>query len=303
MTLEIRLRRFSFLSGLIQTGNGEPRKAHFLGKKQAAPVEKQDQGQSNNDPPQRQNSSKYRPLDSITLGEVDDALQHYLPQLVASPVEGWIARNYFCELPVRVRTEDQSPVVFGRVKTCFPGDGHVQNVDQMELYFPNADARPDLLNVRRGDVFVQQPVQSYCVGVRMYLSEGEMQDFRRSENIFIEKGFAPLYETGYMDLLDMDEQDHTALLWLNVIGSEWFASIPDSIQPEIRARLRVLADWNMLLLNYHPRHYAMRYLSLNDELDFNYGFSRHFLMMPQDTNQVLQKVDATFGEIFMQAMR
>jgi len=54
MTLEIRLRRFSFLSGLIQTGNGEPRKAHFLGKKQAAPVEKQDQGQSNNNPPTAQ---------------------------------------------------------------------------------------------------------------------------------------------------------------------------------------------------------------------------------------------------------
>ena len=303
MTLEIRLRRFSFLPGLIQTGNGEPRKAHFLGRKQAAPVEKQDQGQRNDNSPQNQNTGKYRPLGSITLGEVDDVLRYYLPQMVPSPVDGWIARNYFCELPVLKRTEDQTPLIFGRVKTCFPGDGNVQNVDQMELYFPNNGAGPDLLNIRHSDLLGQRPMQSYCVGVKMYLSEAEQEDFRRSENIFIEKGFAPLYETGYLDLLDMNDQVLSSLLWLNVIGSEWFASIPDSVQPEIRERLRDLADWNLLLLNYHPKRYSFRYLSLNDELDFNYGFTKHFLATPQDMNQVLRKADAAFGEIFMQAMQ
>ena len=302
MTLEIRLRRFSFLPDLIQTGNGESRKAHFLGKKQAASVEKQDQGQRNDNTPQRQESGKYRSLTSVTLGEVDDAIRHYQSQMVASPLDGWIARNYFCQLPVRQRTEEQSPVIFGRVRTCFPGDGNVQNVDQMELYFPTATAGPDLLNIRRSDILGQRPLQSYCVGVKMYLSEAEMEDFRRSENIFVEKGFAPLYETGYLDLLEVNEQDLSSLLWLNVIGSEWFASIPDSVQPEIRERLRDLADWNMLLLNYHPRRYTLHYLSLNEELDFNYGFTRHFLTAPQDTNQVLQKVDQKFAEIFMQAM-
>jgi hypothetical protein len=303
MTLEIRLRRFSFLSGLIQTGNEEPRKAHFLGKKQASPVEKQDQGQRNDNSPRRQSTGKYRPLGSLTLGEVGDALQHYLPQMVPSPVEGWIARNYFCQFPVLQRTDDQSPVVFGRVKTTFPGDGNIQNIEQMELYFPNAGAPPDLLNVHRGDILGQRPIQSYCVGIKMYLSEAEREDFRRSENIFIEKGFAPLYETGYLDLLDLNEQNPASLLWLNVIGSEWFAAIPDSVQPEIRARLRTLADWNMLVLNYHPQRYAFQYLSLNDELDFQYGFTRHFLVTPRDSNQVLQKVDATFEGIFMQAMQ
>jgi hypothetical protein len=303
MTLEIRLRKFSFLPGLIQTGNEEPRKAHFLGKKPATPVEKQDQGQRNDNSPRRQSTGKYRPLGSVTLGEVDDALRHYLPQMVPSPVEGWIARNYFCQFPVLQRTDDQSPVVFGWVKTCFPGDGNIQNIDQMELRFPNAGTAPDLLNIHRSDILGQRPIQSYCVGVKMYLSETEMEDFRRSENIFIEKGFAPLYETGYLDLLDLNEQDQSSLLWLNVIGSEWFASIPDSVQPEIRERLRTLADWNMLVLNYHPQRYALRYYSLNDELEFNYGFTKHFLTTPQDSNQVLQKVDATFEGIFMQAMQ
>ena len=78
------------------------------------------------------------------------------------------------------------------------------------------------------------------------------QDFSRSENIFIEKGFAPLYETGYIDLLDVNEQNHSALPWLHVIGSGWFASIPDSVQPEIREQLRNLVRWEKTIFNYHP---------------------------------------------------
>jgi hypothetical protein len=302
MTFEIGLRRFSLLPDFIQTGNGEPRKAHFLGKKEATPVEKQDQGRGDDNDPKQQDTGKYRKLTSITLGEVDDAMRHFMPQLVASPAEGWIARNYFCQLPVWQKDEEQSPLVFGRVRTSFPSDGNVQNIEQMEMHFPRLETRPDLLLIRRGDIHWQRPVHSYCMGVKMYLSEAEMDNFSRSENIFIEKGFAPIYETGYIDLLDVKEQNQVSLPWLNVIGSEWFASIPDSVQPEMRERLRDLADWGHVILNYHPKRYSLQYSSLNDELDFNYGFTRHYLLTPQDTNQVLQKVDENFGEIFMQGM-
>lgn len=300
MTLEIRLRRFSFLPGLMQTGNGEPRKAHIVGKGQAQPVGGQDPRHPDDRSPRGQGSGRFRPLASLSLGEVDDALRRFMPQMVASPVEGWIARNYFCQLPVRQRADEQSPVVFGRVRTSYPAEGNAQNIEQMEMYFPNLGTGPDLLSIRRSDIHWQRPIQSYCVGVRMYLSGQEMDDFSRSENIFIEKGFAPIYETGYLSLLDMSEQDHASLLWLNVVGSEWFASIPDSVRPEIRERLRSLVEWNKLLLNYHPKRYALRYLPLNDELEFSYGFTRHYLITPQDTNQVLQKVDQVFGENFMQ---
>jgi hypothetical protein len=138
--------------------------------------------------------------------------------------------------------------------------------------------------------------------MKMYLSSSEIQDFSQSENIFIEKGFAPIYETGYLDLLELNEQNESSLPWLHVIGSEWFASIPDTIQPEIRERLHDLLDWNKIILNYHPRRHALRYLSLNDELEFNYGFTKHYLIAPQDTGQALQKVDQIFGEIFVQGM-
>ena len=302
MTLELGIRRFSILSDLIQTGNGEPRKAHFLGKKGATPVEKQDTGRRNDQPPRKQDTGRFRDLASISLGEVDEALNYFMPQLVASPTVGWIAKNYFCQLPVRQRTDHQSPVVFGRVTSSFPGDGNVQNIKQMEMLFPQPGNSPDLLSLRRSDILFQEPIYSYCVGVKMYLSGSEMADFARSENIFIEKGFAPIYATGSLDLLEVDEQNQSGLPWLNVIGSEWFASIPPSVQPEIRERLKDMLDWNKVILNYHPNRHSLEYLSLNEELDFNFGFTRHYLIAPRDTGQVLQKVEQIFGEIFMQGM-
>ena len=304
MDLQFALRQFSLLPRFIQTGNGEPRKAHFLGKQEASPVEgKQDQGRKNDNLPPNRPTGKYRSLDSISIGEVEQVILHYKPQLVASPAEGWIARNYFCQVPLKRKGEERPSVVFGRIKTCFPSDGNVQNIEEAEMYFPRRDATPDIVHLLPDDIALHKPVYSFCIGVKMYLSEQEQVDFSRSENIFIEKGFAPLYNTGYGELLEVNEQNHASQPSLYVFGSEWFASVPDSMQAEIREQLRGLVRWNKTLLNYHPRRYSLQYRSLNDELDFNYGFSEHFLTMPQDTNQALLKLDETFGESFMHGMR
>ena len=303
MALDISLRRWLLLPRFIQTGNGEPRKAHFLGKKQATPVEgNQQPGGKNDQPPKQTGTEKYRRLDSISIGEVKQVLDSFAPQLVASPVAEWVAENYFCQLPLNRHGQDRPSAVFGRVKTCFPGDGNVQNIEEMELYFPRPHAAPDVLHLRADDLALHKPIYSFCVGVKAYLSEAEQMDFSRSENIFIEKGFAPLYNTGYGELLDVNEQNHSSLPWLFILGSEWFASIPDTLQPEIREKLRSLAGWDKMLLNYHPKRYSLQYRSLNEELDFNYGFTRHYLTMPQDTNQTLTKLDEKFGEKFMLRM-
>jgi len=172
----------------------------------------------------------------------------------------------------------------------------------MEMHFPRMDNVPDVLHLLPDDVALHKPVYSFCIGVKMYLSEQEQTDFSHSENIFIEKGYAPLYNPGYGELLDINEQNYSTLPSLYVFGSEWFSSIPDSMQPDIREQIRSLVRWNRMLLNYHPRRYSLQYRSLNDELDFNYGFTEHFLMMPQDTNQALMKLDETFGESFMRGM-
>src|SRR5512138_1315587 len=99
MALETVFRRFSLLPGFIQTGNGESRdKAHWLGNKPSAPSE-QDRNQHGHDdrPPQPRDRRGYRALATITLGEVEQAYNSFRSQLVASPTEGWIARNYFCQ--------------------------------------------------------------------------------------------------------------------------------------------------------------------------------------------------------------
>ena len=302
MAVETAFRRWGLLPGFIQTGNGEPRKAHWLGNKQSTSPQ-QDQKQGRNDDPSRKRPDPrgYRDLATVTLGEVEDAYLHFKDQLVPSPTEGWIAKNYFCQLPLKRRGDTRPPLIFGRVKTVFPADGHIHNMEVMEMHFPRKDAPPDLLHLDVDDVSLQKLSLSYCVGVKFYVSEDEMADFSQSENIFVEKGFAPLYENGYLDLLDFHEQNYSSLPWLHVIGSGWFASIPDSVQPEIRQQVRNLVQWGNVL-NYHPRRHALRYLSLNEELDFNYGFSEHYLVAPQNTDQTLKKVEETFNEIFLQAM-
>ncbi|HSD85589.1 MAG TPA: hypothetical protein VLG46_17135, partial [Anaerolineae bacterium] len=184
MALETAFRRFSLLPGFIQTGNGEPRnKAHWLGNKQSAPPQP-DQNQHGQDdrPPQYRDPRGYRDLASLTLGEVQDAYKYFEHQLIPSPAEAWIARNYFCQLPLKPKGQDRPPAVFGRVRTCYPGDGNINNVEELEMYFPHRDAAPDLLHIRFGDISLQKPIQSYCVGVKLYVSEEEMADFSRSEN-------------------------------------------------------------------------------------------------------------------------
>lgn len=300
MALDTAFRRLSLLPGFIQTGNGEPRKAHWLGNKQSTDRQRnQKQGGDENRPPQGPDPRGYRSLSSITLGEVEDAYNHFRSQLVPAPLEGWVGRNYFCQLSLKRHGGERPPLVFGRVKTLYPSDGHIHNIEEMEMYFPRPDAPPDVLHVHAYDLSLEKPSQSYCVGVKFYVSPEEMADFALAENIFIEKGFAPLYENGYLDLLDLNEQNYSALPWLHVIGSGWFASIPDSLQPEIRVQLRNLLHWNKVIFNYHPRRHALQYLSLNEELDLNYGFSDHYLVAPQNTEQALKKVEEQFGEIFM----
>jgi hypothetical protein len=301
MTLETAFRRFTLLPRFIQTGNGEPRKAHYLGRDEAAPIEpNQNQGRKNDKVPKK--SGKYRDLADITLGEVEDVYNYFRDQLVPSPAEGWIAKNYFCQFPLKRKGEGRLPVVFGRLKTVYPGDSYVNNVEEMEMYFPRQDASPDTLHIRIDDIALHKPTYSFCVGVKFYVSEDEMADFSQSENIFIEKGFAPLYDNSYIDLLELHEQNQAALPWLYVIGSGWFASIPDSVQPEIRQQLRSLLYWNKTIFNYHPKRYSLHYRSLNEELDFNYGFTEQFLVTPQDSGQVLKKVEESFAGIFMQEM-
>lgn len=294
------LRQFSILPGLIQTGNGEPRKAHFLGKDKATSIQgKQDTGGNRDHDPKQPKTGLYRALNTITIGEVDDVYRYFQSQLIASPNEAWIAKNYFCSLPLKRKGDGRPSAVFGRVKTCFPSEGHVLNVEEMEVQFPHKDGPPDLLHLFGDDVALQKPVISYCVGVKCFLSEQEKTDFSLWENSFVSRGFTPVYESDPLQLYEMSAQNYMSFPWLYVVGSEWLAM---NAEEKIRERIRNLVYWNKFVLNYHPKRYSLQYRSLNDELDFNYGFSERVILTPQSPDQALQKVESGFGELFMRAM-
>jgi hypothetical protein len=88
-----------------------------------------------------------------------------------------------------------------------------------------------------------------------------------------------------------------------VISSRWFASIPVSVQPEIREKLTKLIHWNKLFFNYHPELQLPREIhSLNRELGMKAGFTEHHLIEPENPQQTVQILARTFDKLFDQPM-
>ena len=192
--------------------------------------------------------------------------------------------------------------MFGRVKTCYPSDGHIHNIQDMELYFPNKNRKPDTVLLRAEDILLDhaKPVQSYCVRVKFFASPEDIADFDQFENLFLEQGFIPEFTPGYIDLLDMNEHDHALYPWLYVFGSRWLASIPESVRPEIREKLKSLIQWNKLIFNYHPERLPTEIRSLNRELGYKAGFTDIFIIEPEDPQQTVKILQSTFEKIFQQ---
>jgi len=304
MALDTFLRRFSVLPGFIQTGNGESRKAHFVRRSDPVPPSgDQQSGGNQDDAPKEPKAGKYRSLSEITMGEVGQAFKSLERQLIVVQDQEWLATNYFCSIPLqRVLFEERPPVLFGRVGFCYPIEGLRDNLQQLELYFPRRGKSPDLLQIRQNVIHPNEAIQSYRLSIRMYLSKKEQREFLQDHGRFLDLGYAPVFEAGYADLLEITERDRASLPWAYVFGSEWFATVSDAWQVDIKRQIERLLNWNRVVLNFHPRRYLLQYRSLNDEMEFNPGFTEHFLLMPQDTEQALQKVDAKFGEMFLRGL-
>ena len=318
MTFEIALKRSLLLPHFAQKRDdktppsGMKRKMHWVGDKEPArPGQGQNQGGKRKDqkPDKRESHSTqdtrgYRELSSITLGEVSDAQKYFASQLLPSPYPAWMATRHFCMLDL-VRQRGRPPAIFGRVKTCYPSDGYIQNIQEMEIHFPQKDGAPDVVLLHTDEILhdPHKPVQSYCLRVKFLAVPEDLADFNGYENLFLEQGLLSEFESGYIDLLDISEQNHSALPWFYVISSRWFAAIPESIQPEIRSALQILMRWNKLIFNYHPKSLSSEIRTLNDELGFNYGFTEHYLITPQDAQQTVQIVASTFEKIFAQPMK
>ena len=306
MTLGLDLRRISLLPFFAQTGGDPPssgmkRKIHWVGKKEPI-AQNQDSG------PKRggefpKKMRRYRKLSNITLGEVSDAYNYYANQLVQISMPAWLGVNQFCMIPLKENREPHPPTIFGRIKVCYPSDGYIQNIQELELMLPAKNHAPEVVHVRGKDVLnsLDKPVQSYCVRVRFLFLPEDLAEFSGSDNLFFGKGFQPEYQTGYIDLLEITAHNHTTLPWMYVIGSRWFASIPDSFQVEVREKLIKLIQWNKLIFNYHPEQKLSREIrSLNRELGFKPGYTDIFLIEPETPEQTIQIVSKTFDKLFQQ---
>lgn len=307
MTFEIALRRSLLLPSFIQYGDDEPRpvdKAHIVGKRKVQDISGHQAGKNDNDPtPGKYDERGYRRLNSITLGDVKTAYDFYKSQLMPTDYASFIATNHFYMIDLAQRVKGVPSAVFGRVNVCHPGDGQIQNIREMELLFPQKDGKPDTVNIHPRDILAHGNVQSYCVRVKFFGTEEDAADFAGSTGTFFDEGFAFDFEPGYIDLLELDGSKKETLPWFHVIGSRWFASVPYSMQEEVRSNLKKLIDWNYLLLNYHPDHTPYEVHSLNRELGFQYGFTKMVLIEPRNPAQVLQIVKPTFEKIFAQPIK
>ena len=313
MTLELAFKR-SLLSHFAQKRDDKTppsgiRRIHWVGNREPAqPGQDQGGNQNENKPKQREtghirDTQGYRNLSSITLGEVSDAYKYFEAQLLLSPYPAWLGTNYFCMIDL-VRRDGFPPAIFGRVKTCYPSDGYIQNIQDLEIYLPQKDRAPDVVLLHAEDIRPDphKLPQSYCVRLKVLASEEDMNDFTGQENLFFEQGFLAEFEQGYIDLLEIHEQNQAALPWFYVIGSRWFASIPQSVRVEVREQLGKLIHWNKLIFNYHPEGLANEIRSLNRELGYKHGFTEFALIEPETPQQTARIVASTFDNFFQQPM-
>jgi hypothetical protein len=301
MTLELALNRALLLPRFIRTGQNKPSKIHWVGNRE--PIQQnqsQDGGKKNES--RKRDVRGYRDLDSITIGDVNDAFERFSRQLLPSPYESWIAKNYFCMIEL-IKKRGRPPAMFGRMKICYPSDGYIQNIQEMEIHFPRKDGAPDVILLHADDIPSRQQnsVRSYCMRLKFLASQEDIADFNGCETLFWERGFVPEFETGFLDLLDSNEQNHDVLPWLYVISSRWLASIPSSVQTEVKEKLTKMIHWNKTIFNYHPEELPSDIKTLNRELGFKVGFTDHFLIEPETPQQTAQIVAATFDAMFMQS--
>lgn len=303
MTLAISLRPPFSLPRLLRAHADDPEQEyHWIGKTQETPQKNAESGGKGDGPQKKRGKKEYRPLASLERQEVDAVSDVFAPQLVRSPLDGWIARNQLCR--VHLKGTKRPPVVFGRVKSCYPGDGHAENVQEFDLLFPNKNSEPDVFRIQAGMINFRaaQPVETYCLRVRFLFSADETAEFRGHEGSFLTEGFQPEIHDDYLELLEIKERSQAPHPWLYVIGSRWLASIPDFRYDVILGRFREMLGRGRRIVNYHPDWLQKEVHSLNRELGLKYKLAKYYLTEPETPQDTAQALQIEFGEMFNQGL-
>ncbi|MBK9926415.1 MAG: hypothetical protein IPP66_14160 [Anaerolineales bacterium] len=304
MTLEIALRPpftfpFVFRNVLRAQSDGPQQEYHWVGQKRAVEQGDSNQGGQNQPPQNKKSEQAYRALSNITLGEVEDAIGLFENQLVPAH-QNWIGKNYFCKIPLKRKRDGRPPVIFGRVKTCYPSDGQLENVEDIELSFPRKDGRPDPLLIHKDEIslYSQKFVESYYVRVQFMASVEDQADFAESDALLSTSGFVSEFESSYYSILEMTELNQSTHPSLYVIDSRWFDSIPESLYAEMKAQLEKMLRWGKHIFNYHPNWLPKEVNTLNRILGYKYGFTSTVLTEPENLQETAHIIEKTFNRIF-----
>lgn len=299
MTLEISLRKpFNSLQVLwAQKDDRSQQDYHWVGQKRDAGHKQGKPGGPDKEPKTTKGKKGYCPLSDITIGEVDDVYQRYEHQLLLAQ-ENWIGKNCFCQIPLK-RKHDYPSMVFGRVKTCYPSDGVLDNVEELELYFPQPDGAPNVIHIHKDDISrsSQRQVQSFFVRIRVMASAEEKAELVETESLLSTNGFYPEFESGYLDILEMTDQNQSVYPWMYVIGSRWFGSIPDSMHDEVKGKLKEMIGWGKQIFNYHPEWLPIEVNTLNRVLGYKHGFTQIVLVEPGNARETSLIVAKAFERL------
>jgi hypothetical protein len=288
MTLAIALRPPFTLPRILRAQSNESRQeVHWVGQDRG--TTKKDKPAPLNQPKPEKNPRGYRPLGSFKLGEVEEAISLFKHQIV--PVhENWAGKDHFCTIPLKRIRDGRPPLMFGFVRTCYPSDGFIENVEDIELAFPRRDGHLDLVHIQADDIsrYSLRAVQSHALRVQFRVSAEDEADLSGAVAGFAANGFHPEFERGYYDLLELNGLDQGRLPLFHVIGSRWLASLPESLHGEVISRLKEILGWGKVIVNYHPDWLPREIHTLNRELDFQYGFTSTVLVEPRNPAQIQQ---------------
>jgi hypothetical protein len=192
-------------------------------------------------------------------------------------------------------------MVFGRVKTCYPSDGITENIEELEMYLPRKEGKPDVIHLYKDEISrrSQLQVQSYFVRVRVLASAEEKTELDESASMLSVNGFYPEFEAGYLDILDMNVDNQTAYPLMYVIGSRWFHSIPESLYAEVKSKLKEMTGWGKQIFSYHPEWLTNEVNTLNRELGYKFGFTPVVLTEPGNVKETSSIVMKTFEQMFL----
>ncbi len=287
----------------IEFGGKEPPKVHWVGGAKLV-HQNQNEGGKQNAPQKKKEERGYRELSTIRLGDVDEAFRSFSNYLKPSALPGWVAPNYFCMIPLAAHADGRPSAVFGRVRTCFPGDGYSEDAQEMELFFPNKGRKADLLHLWQDEIQISSrtPVRSFYMRVKFLFDEDELAEHLEIENQFIQAGFAPEYAGNILDLLGLDEKQKATQPRLFVASSRWFDSIPGSVRADVKESLTRLIGWNRSIFNYHSSQLPLDFPTLNRVFDFKHGFSDISFYEPATPQQTLDIITREFDTLFQQGM-